>query len=115
MDLAKSVFQVAVSRSPGRIDEQHRLSRGRFQRFFAKYQPVEVLMEACGTAHHWGRELEALGHTVLLLPPADVRRYRDGDKTDRADTKAILEAARNEAIDGVPLTVEGGGSGESPC
>ena len=103
VDLAKSVFQVAVSRSPGRIDEQHRLSRGRFQRFFAKYQPVEVLMEACGTAHHWGRELEALGHTVSLLPPADVRRYRDGDKTDRADTKALLEAARNEAIDSVPV------------
>ena len=60
-------------------------------------------MEACGTAHHWGRELEALGHTVLLLPQADVRRYRDGDKTDRADTKAILEAARNEAIDSVPV------------
>ena len=67
VDLAKSVFQVAVSRSPGRIDEQHRLSRGRFQRFFAKYQPVEVLMEACGTAHHWGRELEALGHTVVVV------------------------------------------------
>jgi transposase len=103
VDLAKSVFQVAVSSTPGRIDEQHRLSRVRFQRFFAERQPVEVLMEACGTAHHWGRELEALGHTVSLLPPSDVRRYRDGDKTDRADTKAILEAARNEAIDSVPV------------
>ena len=60
-------------------------------------------MEACGTAHNWGRELNALGHTVILLPPADVRRYRDGDKTDRADTKALLEAARNEAIDAVPV------------
>ena len=75
VDLAKSVFQVAVSRSPGRVDEQHRLSRARFHRFFAEHRPVEVLMEACGTAHHWGRELEALGHTVSLLPPADVRRY----------------------------------------
>jgi len=103
VDLAKSVFQVAVSDSPGRIDEQHRLSRAKFHRFFAEHQPVEVLMEACGTAHHWGRELEALGHRVSLLPPADVRRYRDGDKTDRADTKAILEAARNTAIDSVPV------------
>ncbi len=60
-------------------------------------------MEACGTAHHWGRELEALGHTVSLLPPGDVRRYRDGDKTDRADTKALLEAASNTAIDSVPV------------
>ena len=103
VDLAKSVFQVAVSSTPGRIDEQHRLSRGRFQRFFAGYRPVEVLMEACGTAHHWGRELEALGHRVSLLRPADVRRYRDGDKTDRADTKALLEASRNTAIDSVPV------------
>ena len=103
VDLAKSVFQVAVSSTPGRIDEQHRLSRARFGRFFAAHEPVEVLMEACGSAHHWGRELTALGHTVLLLPPSDVRRYRDGDKTDRADTKAILEAARNEAIDSVPV------------
>ncbi len=103
VDLAKSVFQVAVSSTPGRIDEQHRLSRTRFQRFFAEHRPVEVLMEACGTAHYWGRELEALGHSVSLLPPSDVRRYRDGDKTDRADAKALLEAARNEAIDSVPV------------
>jgi transposase len=103
VDLAKSVFQVAVSSTPGRVDEEHRLSRARFQQFFVGREPVEVLMEACGTAHHWGREVEALGHTVLLLPPADVRRYRDGNKTDRADAKALLEAARNEAIDAVPL------------
>lgn len=103
VDLAKSVFQVAVSSTPGRVDEEHRLSRARFERFFAEREPSEVLMEACGTAHHWGRELEALGHTVSLLPPTDVRRYRDGNKTDRADTKALLEAARNEAIDAVPL------------
>jgi transposase len=64
-------------------------------------------MEACGTAHHWGRELEALGHRVRLLPPGDVARYRDGNKTDRADAIALLEASRNEAIDPVPVkTVE---------
>jgi len=103
VDLAKTVFQVAESSEPGRIDKQHRLSRTRFERFFAERENLEVVMEACGTAHHWGRELNALGHTVILLPPADVRRYRDGDKTDRADTKALLEAARNEAIDAVPV------------
>jgi transposase len=103
VDLAKSVFQVAISGVPGRVDEQHRLSRERFRRFFAARQSTEVLMEACGTAHHWGRELEALGHRVRLLPTADVARYRDGNKTDRADTVAILEAGRNEAIDAVPV------------
>jgi transposase len=103
VDLAKSVFQVAISSVPGRIDEQHRLSRERFQRFFAGRESTDVLMEACGTAHHWGRYLQALGHRVWLLPPADVARYRDGNKTDRADTVAILEAGRNEAIDPVPV------------
>lgn len=103
VDLAKSVFQVAISSEPGRVDKQHRLSRERFGRFFAGQASTEVVMEACGTAHHWGRQLEALGHRVRLLPPSDVARYRDGNKTDRADTIAILEAARNEAIDAVPV------------
>lgn len=103
VDLAKSVFQVAVSNVPGQVHEEHRLSRERFTRFFAQRPPTHVLLEACGTAHHWGRELQALGHRVSLLPPADVARYRDGNKTDRADTRAILEAARNEAIDPVPV------------
>lgn len=103
VDLAKSVFQVAISTKPGRVDQHRRLSRERFRRFFAEQESTEVLMEACGTAHHWGRELEALGHQVRLLPPSDVARYRDGNKTDRADTIAILEASRNEAIDAVPV------------
>ena len=103
VDVAKSVFQVAVSRAPGRVHEQHRLSRERFRRFFSNHPPVEVLMEACGSAHYWGRELQDLGHTVSLLPPSDVSRYRDGNKTDRADAKALLEASRNQAIDPVPV------------
>jgi transposase len=103
VDVAKSVFQVAVSSVPGRVEQHHRLSRDRFPRFFSALPSAEVLMEACGTAHHWGRELQALGHRVRLLPPTDVARYRDGNKTDRADTLAILEAARNEAIDAVPV------------
>lgn len=103
VDLAKSVFQVAISTVPGRVDQHRRLSRERFRRFFAERPSSEVLMEACGTAHHWGRELEALGHRVRLLPPADVARYRDGNKTDRADAIALLEASRNERIDAVPV------------
>lgn len=106
VDLAKSVFQVAVSHAPGRVHTQHRLSRAGFRRFFAAHEPVQVWMEACGSAHHWGRELEGLGHRVSLLPPMDVSRYRDGNKTDRADTKALLEAARNQAIDPVPVKSE---------
>ncbi len=55
-------------------------------------------MEACGSSHHWGRKLEALGHRVVLLPPHHVRPYVRGNKTDRTDAKGILEASRNEDI-----------------
>lgn len=103
VDLAQSVFQVAISHAPGRVQEQHRLSRRRFRTFFLHHPPTHVLMEACGSSHHWGRELQALGHQVSLLPPAHVARYRQGDKTDRADAKALLEAARNEDILPVPV------------
>ena len=60
-------------------------------------------MEACGAAHHWARTLQRIGHEVTLLHAGDVARYRDGNKTDRADAKALLEAARNEALDPVPV------------
>jgi transposase len=60
-------------------------------------------MEACGTAHFWGREAQAHGHRVVLLPPHAVRPYVLRNKTDGADAKALLEATRNEAIRPVPV------------
>ena len=103
VDLAKSVFQVAVSHHTGRVDEEHRLTRARFLRFFAQRPAATVLLQACGLAHHWARTLEQLGHTVQLLPPHETRRYVRRNKTDRADAKALLEAARNEEIHPVPV------------
>ena len=105
VDVAKSVFQVAISRKPGRVDEEHRLSRGRFLPFFATQPTATVLLEACGSAHHWGRALEQLGHTVRLLPPHETRRYVRRTKTDRTDARALLEAARNEEIHAVPMSL----------
>jgi transposase len=106
VDLAKSVFEIAVSHEVGRVAEHRRLNRSGFRRFLEKQEPSEILMEACGTAHYWGRECRALGHRVRLLPAGDVRRYKDGNKTDRTDTKALLEASRNDAIDVVPVKSE---------
>ena len=103
VDLAKSVFQIAVSRRPGKVAESHRLSRSQFRRFFAERQPALVVMEACGTAHFWARELQALGHQVRLLPPHEVRSYVHRNKTDRADAEGLLEAHRNERIREVPV------------
>lgn len=82
---------------PGQVQGRRRLSRAGFGTWFAQYPPAEVLLEACGSAHHCGRQLQQLGHHVTLLHPRDVGRYRDGNKTDRADTKPLLEAARNQA------------------
>jgi transposase len=75
--------------------------------FFTGHPASTVLMEACGSAHYWGRRLEELGHEVRLLPPHHVRRYRLGNKTDRADADALLEAGRNERIIAVPVKTVG--------
>ena len=103
VDLAKSVFEIAVSNHPGHVRERHRLSRERFLTFFAQQRPGTVLLEACGSAHHWARSLSTIGHNVVLLPPHRVRPYVTGNKTDSADAKALLEAARNQDIRPVPI------------
>ena len=104
VDLAKTVFEIAVSDEPGRVRQRQRLHRTGFRRHLAQRQPATVLLEACGSAHYWARELGALGHAVVLLPPHRVRPYRqDHRKTDRTDAKALLEAYRNEEISPVPI------------
>ena len=103
VDLAKSVFQIAVSHQPGRVDEERRLSRERFLEFFAQRPPATVLLEACGSAHYWARQIQPFGHAVRLLAPHDVRPYVRRNKTDRTDAKGLLEANRNEEIHPVPV------------
>jgi transposase len=107
VDLAKSIFQVAVSHRPGHLDEERRLSRDRLLPFFAQRPPATIVLEACGSAHYWARQLQPFGHTVRLLPPHDVRPYVRRNKTDRTDAKGLLEANRNEEIHPVPVkTIE---------
>lgn len=103
VDLAKSVFQVAVSHRAGSVDDERRLPRDRFLAFFAQQPPATIVLEACGSAHHWARQLQPLGHAVRLLPPHDVRPYVRRNKTDRTDAKGLLEAHRNEEIHAVPV------------
>jgi transposase len=69
----------------------------------AERAPATVVMEACGTAHFWGREAEARGHRVLLLLPHAVRPYVPRNKTDGADAQGLLEAVRNEELHPVPV------------
>jgi len=94
VDLAKSVFQLAVADGAWRIVEQHRLTRTQLERWFANRAVGLVVMEACGSAHHWARWLNGLGIEVRLLPAAYVRAYVKRNKTDAADAGALLEAAR---------------------
>ena len=103
VDLAKNVFEIAISREAGKVSKQLRVSRPKLVSFFAKQSAATVLLEACVSAHFWARTLRRLGHDVVLLPPHLVRPYRRGSKNDRADTKALLEAYRNEEILSVPI------------
>lgn len=103
VDVAQSVFEVAVSRFSGQVSVRRRLRRAELLAFLGQQPRATVLLEACGSASYWAREIAPLGHRVLLLPPRHVRRYRSGNKTDRADAKALLEAFRNEEIRPVPV------------
>src|SRR2546426_4448582 len=103
VDVAKEVLEVAVSVRPGQVSEQKRLSRAAFTKFCTDQPPATVLLEACGSSHYWGRRLQSLGHHVVLLPPHATRPYVFRNKTDRTDTRGLLEAFRNEDIHPVPV------------
>ncbi|WP_136413903.1 IS110 family transposase [Herbaspirillum sp. ST 5-3] len=94
VDLAKSVFQLAVADAAWRVTEHHRLTRSQFERWFINRNVSLVIVEACGSAHHWARWLNSLGIDVKLLPAAYIRAYVKRNKTDAADACALLEAAR---------------------
>ncbi len=92
LDLGKSVFQVHGVDAGGVVVVQRRLTRSKLLVFFAKQPACLVGMEACAAAHHWGRELRKLGHTVRLMPPRYVKPYVKRQKNDAADAEAICEA-----------------------
>lgn len=106
IDLAKNDFELAIAGPDGRPIERRRLARGAFSRFFVNRPPCHIVMEACGSAHHWGRVFTALGHTVRLLPAQYVKAYVRRNKTDRADASALLEAQRSQDIQAVPIKTE---------
>jgi transposase len=92
LDIAKSVFQVHGVDAHGNVVVRRQLKRRYVLAFFKKLSPCLVGIEACATSHHWSRELQALGHTVRLMPPAYVKPYLKRQKNDTADAEAICEA-----------------------
>ena len=92
MDLAKSVFQVHAIGSDGTVLIRRKLRRAEVTGFFTDLLSCLVGMEACASAHHWARELIALGHEVRLMPPVYVKPDVNRGKTDAADAETICEA-----------------------
>ena len=103
IDLAKSVFQLAVADSDYRIQQRLRLTRAKLIKFLANLPPALVVMEACGSSQPWARKLREFGHEVRLLPAQYVRAYVKRNKTDAADAAALIEALRCQDIKPVPV------------
>lgn len=93
VDLAKSVFQLHGAAADGSVVFRKKLSRAQFQKFMERHSRCRVAMEACASAHHWGRILEALGYEIRLIPPIYVKPFIKRQKNDANDAEAIVEAS----------------------
>lgn len=103
LDIAKNFFQLHAVDAAGQVVLRRKLSRGEVLRFFEAQPKTLVGIEACGTGHHWAREIAALGHEVKLLPPTYVKPYVKRGKTDAADAEAICEAVTRPTMHFVPI------------
>jgi transposase len=103
LDLAKNVFQVHGVDASGAVVLRRQLRRAAVERFFAKLPPCLVGMEACGSAHHWGRVIGGYGHQVRLMPPAYVKPYVKRNKNDGRDAEGVCEAVSRPTMRFVPV------------
>jgi transposase len=103
LDIAKSVFQVHGVDAAGAVVIRKRISRAKVLEYFGELPPCLVGIEACPSAHHWGRELQGLGHTVRLIPPSYVKAYLKRGKNDANDAAAICEAVTRPSMRFVPI------------
>ncbi len=103
VDLAKNVFQLHGVDAGHRPVLRRQLSRTQMLPFLAKLPSCTVVMEACASAHHWAREIDALGHTVRLIPPAYARPFAKRGKSDAIDAEAVCDAASRPSVRFVPV------------
>src|SRR6202162_5503695 len=106
LDIAKSVFQVHGVDADGAVVVRKRISRAKVLGFFAALPSCLVGIEACPSAHHWSRKLQALGHTVKLMPPSYVKAYLKRSKNDANDAAAICEAVTRPSMRFGPIKTE---------
>src|SRR5215475_916042 len=111
LDIAKSIFQVHGVDVDGAVVMRKRISRAKLLEFFASLPACLVGIEACPSAHYWSRELQALGHTVRLMPPSYVKAYLKRSKNDANDAAAICEAVTRPSMRFVPTKSEDQQSG----
>lgn len=98
VDLAKNVFQLHGAAGDGSVIFRKKLTRAQFHRFMSTHPASLVVMEACGGAHYWARELETLGHQARLISPHYVKPFVKRQKNDAADAEAIVEAAQRPSM-----------------
>src|SRR5476649_1095746 len=103
IDLAKNVFQVHCVDARGKVVLRKQLKRDQMARFFVNLPSCLIGMEACASAHHWGRTLERFGHRVRLMAPQFVKPYVKTNKNDVADAEAICEAVGRPNMRFVPI------------
>jgi transposase len=103
LDIAKNVFQVHGIDGGGRPVLRRKVRRDQVLALFGKLSPCLVGIEACATAHHWARQISALGHEVRLMPPAYVKAYVKRNKNDAADAEGICEAVTRPTMRFVPV------------
>jgi transposase len=102
LDIAKSVFQIHGVEVDGAVVIRKRVTRAKVLDFFAALPPCLIGIEACPSAHHWSRELQALGHTMRLMPPSYVKASLKRSKNDANDAAAICEAVTRPSMRFVP-------------
>lgn len=106
LDIAKNVFEVHGRNAAGEVVHKRSLKRGQVEKFFATLPQTVIGLEACGSAHHWGRVLGKLGHEVRLMPPAYVKPYVKRNKSDAIDAAACWEAMGRPDMRFVPVKTE---------
>jgi len=98
IDLAKDVFQVAVFNKYGKVISNKAMSDKKMVLLVLQHPEAHIYMEACGSAHYWGRKFKQQGRQVYLIPPHFAAKYRTGNKSDKNDTVSIYEASKNPNI-----------------
>jgi transposase len=106
VDLAKNYFQIHALESEGGPAVTRKLTRVKMREFFSRIAPCRVGMEACGSAHYWARELRAMGHEALLMPPSYTKPYVKRGKNDAVDAVACCEAMSRPGKRFVPIKNE---------